>query len=67
VLTLSVSVVEPLGDSMDVHATTSAGRPVVARVPAQPGVAPGAPARVALDMSQAHFFEPGDLGRNLTL
>jgi multiple sugar transport system ATP-binding protein len=64
--TLAVRVIEPLGDAMDVSCRTSRGTPIVARVPAHSGVNAGAPASFHVIMDEAHVFEPGEFGVNLT-
>jgi multiple sugar transport system ATP-binding protein len=64
-LTLTVTVVEPLGDQMDVFGTTPAGAPLVARVTAREGVSPGRPATFNLEPHGLHIFEPGEFGRTL--
>ncbi len=61
---LEVRVVEPLGEYMDVLCSTSAGHALVARVKARVGLTPG-PRRFDVDMANAHYFEPGESGRNL--
>ncbi len=59
-----VRVVEPLGDVMDVHCAT--GRhALVARVAAHAGLVAGGTAVVSPNMEEAHWFEPGEFGRNL--
>ncbi|MCY2925410.1 MAG: sn-glycerol-3-phosphate ABC transporter ATP-binding protein UgpC [Planctomycetota bacterium] len=66
-LDAAVSVVEPLGEKMDVHTATGAHKAVIARVDAQPGLAAGQPARLHLDMRKVHIFAPGEHGQNLSL
>jgi len=61
----SVSVVEPLGRDMDVYLATARHPQFVARVPVAAGVDPDARVRAAVDVGRAHFFEPGETGRNL--
>ena len=60
-----VNVVEPLGDTIDIHGATNAGSPVVARIPATHAVAAGQPARFTLDPESIHLFEPGEFGASL--
>lgn len=66
-IALDVRVVEPLGESMDVFATTRGGHKVVARVPARESLIPAGIHSFVVDMAQAHLFEPGELGGNLLL
>ena len=61
---LDVRVVEPLGEHMDVLCATESGVALVARVKARVGLTPG-PRRFEVDMASAHYFEPGESGRNL--
>ena len=64
-LTVRVEVVEPLGDVMDVLGRTAAGSRLVARLPARPGLAPGAAVELSIDERKVHCFEPGAAGANL--
>jgi multiple sugar transport system ATP-binding protein len=66
-LDVTVNIVEPLGSQMDVYLSTALHGSVVARVPARQGLEPGQRAAVAVDLSRAHFFEPGEAGSNLSL
>lgn len=59
-----VSVIEPLGDRMDVCARTARKTSLVARVPAEP-VAAGGETTLYVDPDRLHLFEPGCLGQNL--
>jgi multiple sugar transport system ATP-binding protein len=61
-----IQVVEPLGDAMDVSFETPSNGHVVARVPAHVGLTPGETMRLLPDAHLAHFFEPGEFGRNLS-
>ena len=67
VLNVQVSVVEPLGDRIDVYCATPRHPHIVSRVDSGTRVAEGQPALFSVDMTRAHFFEPGDNGRNVTL
>ncbi|MBK9118297.1 MAG: ATP-binding cassette domain-containing protein [Phycisphaerales bacterium] len=67
VLDVQVTVVEPLGDRTDVYCGTPRHEHLIARIDARSRVDEGAPARLHVDMQRAHFFEPGEDGRNLTL
>ena len=60
-------MVEPLGDKMDLYMTMSHYDHVVARIDAHRGVEPGTRMNFYLDMERAHFFEPGEMGKNLGL
>jgi multiple sugar transport system ATP-binding protein len=63
---LTVRVIEPLGDQMDVQATTPRGTQVVARVSTRDVLpATGAAAAFTIDPSRVHVFAPGEFGTNL--
>jgi len=62
-----VSVVEPLGEKMDLYATTANHPHIVARVDARRDIAIGNDLELYLDMQKIHVFEPGDTGVNLVL
>jgi len=62
---LVVRVVEPLGDTIDVHGSTDAGSAVVARIPAAAPLAPGQVSRFAIEPGSIHLFEPGEFGASL--
>lgn len=61
-----VSLVEPLGDQMDLTVSTPRHPRIIARVAAQ-DVRPGQTVTLAIDPSRLHVFEPGEFGRNLTV
>lgn len=69
VMELTVRVIEPLGDLMDVSCSSALHRHVVARVaaPAFGGceLSVGRTATFEVDLEHAHVFEPGELGRRL--
>jgi len=62
-----VSVVEPLGEKMDVFCSADGRSSIVARVDAQADIRPGQPVVLHFDMQKAHVFEPTPAGRNLSL
>jgi multiple sugar transport system ATP-binding protein len=66
-VSLNVAVVEPLGSSIDIHATTADGTNMVARVKADPQMVNVQTLTLYADVAGAHIFEPGSKGRNLTL
>ena len=67
VMDLTVSVIEPLGDKMDLYASTPNQPHVIARVEAHSGVEPDMTLPFHIDMDRVHFFEPGEEGANLGL
>ena len=64
---VTVRVVEPLGDRMDVHAETAEGRTLVCRTDARTDVREDETIDLHVDMNRVHFFECQDSGRNLSL
>jgi hypothetical protein len=69
-LRVRIKVVEPLGDSFDIIFATEAHPHSVARIPTRLGLklpTPQAVMRMVFSMDQAHFFEPGEFGKNLLL
>ncbi len=66
-LRVTVRVVEPLGDRMDVQAETTAGHKIVCRTDARTDVREEESIDLHVDMSRVHFFECQDDGRNLSL
>jgi len=66
-LDVVLDAVEPLGDRMDLYASTRRGDRLVCRMDARGGLAAGEQAKLSVDMERVHFFAPGDAGRNLSL
>ena len=64
---VKLSVIEPLGNSMDVYVNTPLHDHVVGRVEAHAGLQVGSQVRMYVDLSKIHFFEPGETGMNLSL
>ncbi len=67
ILPLKVNVVEPLGEKMDLYLSTENHPHIVARIDAEGGVKPGQRVNMHLDLSKVHIFEPGEMGKNLSL
>lgn len=67
VLEAVVSLVETLGDKMDLHVFTPAHEHLVCRVDARQGLRDGMRLQLHLDMGQVHVFEPGAEGMNIGL
>jgi len=65
VLAMEVGVVEPLGDKMDIYLSTARHPHVIAHVDAHPGLTPRQTIEVEVDLERVHFFEVGELGKNL--
>ncbi len=66
-LNLTVNVVEPLGDTLDLTCATESGLTIVARIPARRMIQPGTRVRFGLEPEHLHFFEPGDMGKSLLI
>jgi multiple sugar transport system ATP-binding protein len=67
VLNVTVSVVEPLGDKMDLYVHTPTHSRIVCRVEADRSLRDGIQLPVHLNMDQVHVFEPGEEGANVSL
>jgi len=64
-LPMRVTLVQPLGDKMDVYLATERHPKTVAHLDAFAGVSAGEVLEMGFDMSRAHFFEPGEIGPKL--
>jgi multiple sugar transport system ATP-binding protein len=68
-LRFRVRMVEPLGEVMDVIGVIEepgAGTPLVARLPARGGLAPGDTLSLEPEPGRLHLFEPGEFGSCVT-
>ena len=63
---VTVKVIEPLGEKMDVFTSTPTHPRLIARVDARSELKAGAQIHLHLDMKRVHLFEPGETGANLT-
>jgi len=63
---VAVRMVEQLGSTMDVYATTAQNVPFVARMAAERSVQPRAALKLYVDRTRMHLFAPGEHGANLT-
>ena len=66
-LSVQLNVVEPLGNDMDVYMSTPLHDLVVGRVEAFVGLEINTRTNVYVDVRKVHYFEPGEIGRNLSL
>ncbi|NQU76379.1 MAG: sn-glycerol-3-phosphate ABC transporter ATP-binding protein UgpC [Planctomycetes bacterium] len=64
---VSIHVIEPLGEKMDIFTATANHPHIVARMDSRRELKPGSAASLHLDMRKVHVFEPGQTGKNLTL
>ena len=64
-LATSVTVVEPLGDTLNVHLVAPAGEPLVARLGPTASITPGEQITLAVDMSRVHVFAAAEPGQRL--
>jgi len=60
-----VNVVEPLGDRKDVHLTAGNSQEFIANLDPYVEINRGKRFMIYMDMKKAHFFEMGDIGRNI--
>ncbi|HWE03481.1 MAG TPA: sn-glycerol-3-phosphate ABC transporter ATP-binding protein UgpC [Tepidisphaeraceae bacterium] len=63
---MKLNVIEPLGNNMDVYASTVLHDQVVARVEAQEGLQIDTQIALHADLRKIHFFAPGATGTNLS-
>ncbi len=66
-LNVRVSVVEPLGDKMDVTMATPTHDRIVSRTDAHSQIREGQALPMYVDMASVHIFEPGETGMNISL
>jgi multiple sugar transport system ATP-binding protein len=64
---LEVNVVEPLGDRIDIYASTPKHPTIICRIDSGTRVQEGQSVTMAVDMERVHFFAPSEDGRNLTI
>jgi multiple sugar transport system ATP-binding protein len=64
-LDMRVTLVQPLGDRMDVVLATEQHKHAVAQIPAHSGIRPGDTAPIFFDLDRLHYFETGEMGRSL--
>ena len=67
VLSVRVRVVETLGDKMELRVQTPVHDNVVCYVDARDGIVEGTDLMLHLDMHRVHLFEPGEVGRRVSL
>ena len=61
----TVHLVEPLGDSINVHLIASTGEPIIIRVPPGVTIATGEGVTLFADLSQAHLFAADECGKRI--
>ncbi len=66
-LRAQVSVVEPLGERMDIYVSTPRHPRIVCRTDARTRVSENAPITLAVEVERVHVFAPGEDGENLSL
>jgi multiple sugar transport system ATP-binding protein len=64
-LAMRVTLVQPLGDKMDVYVATERHPHAVAQIDAFASVKAGDSMSVYFDLERVHFFEPGELGKRV--
>ena len=60
-----VTLVQPLGDKMDVYIATAKHPHSVAHIDAFMGVKAGDVVPMFIDLNRVHFFEPGETGKKI--
>jgi multiple sugar transport system ATP-binding protein len=63
---VKLQVIEPLGNDMDVYASTNLNDHVVARLEATVGMKTDTRVQLYADLRKVHFFEPGETGMNIS-
>ncbi len=66
-ITASISVMEPLGNNMDLYLDFPLHKHAIARVEVRNGLQVGLRVDLHVDLQKIHFFQPGDTGMNLSL
>jgi multiple sugar transport system ATP-binding protein len=66
-LDVTISVIEPLGDKMDLYVQTKTHGHVVCRIEANRSLKDGMQLPMYLNLEQIHVFEPGEEGVNVGL
>ena len=64
-LAMRVTLVQPLGDKMDVYLATDQHPKTVAHVDAFAGIGAGETLEMFFDMGRVHFFDTGEIGSKL--
>jgi multiple sugar transport system ATP-binding protein len=63
----TIDVIEPLGDRTQVYLTSKSGQKFVANIDPHVQIRVGDSLIIYLDTDNTHAFEPGDLGKNMSL
>jgi len=63
----TVTVVEPLGDRMDVYLKSSSGEKFIANIDPHVRIDRGQDVTMYVDIEKVHIFQPGDAGENVSL
>ena len=66
-LSVEITVVEPLGEKMNVYAATAKHPQIIARVDAHEALAAGQQVRFYLDIQKVYIFARGETGRSLLI
>ncbi|MEN6384539.1 MAG: sn-glycerol-3-phosphate ABC transporter ATP-binding protein UgpC [Phycisphaerales bacterium] len=62
-----VSVVEPLGDRMDAYLTTRANEKLIVNIDPHTKIKVDEKITIYFNVNKIHIFEPGDIGKNISL
>ena len=66
-ITCTVTVVEPLGDRIDVYLKSSSNDRLIAKVAPHSDIRAGQPISVHINVEKSHIFELGETGKNITM
>jgi multiple sugar transport system ATP-binding protein len=64
---VKIDVIEILGDKMDLYMKSGCKSDIVCRIDAHAGMKEGEEVSMYIDMNRFHVFEPGEMGKNVTL
>ena len=64
---VKIDMIEILGDKMDLYMRSSGKSDIVCRIDAHAGMKEGEDLNMYMDMNRVHVFEPGEMGKNVTL
>ncbi|MHC4148324.1 MAG: ABC transporter ATP-binding protein [Planctomycetota bacterium] len=67
IITCTVTVVEPLGDRIDVYLKSSPNDGLIAKIAPHSDIRAGQPVSVHINVEKSHIFEPGETGKNITM
>lgn len=66
-LSATINIVEPLGARTDIYLTNSTGTKFIVNTAPNAGLHVGDVVKAHVDLEKIHIFEPGEIGKNVTL